>query len=79
MDNVVNSLGDTSVCSQRCLKRPYTEESETQEMEVSEGVLESKRPRDTNNGTSSTVCSKQDMNFPLPNEQGPAAMVKVST
>lgn len=70
------------------LKRPLSEECEVdegneacQKMEVeSEGEqLVSKRPRDSNSVTTSNTCKRHDMNFPLPNEKGVAAIVKVST
>ncbi len=48
-------------------------------MEISgEEGLVNKRPRDSNDVSTSYACKRHDMNFPLPNEGGVAAIVKVS-
>lgn len=84
-----SSSAETSHASQSRLKRPLSNECEgcdssesdesCQQMEISgEEGLVNKRPRDSNDVSTSYACKRHDMNFPLPNEGGVAAIVKVS-
>lgn len=71
--------------SQSCLKRPRSEECEEyeagdgcEEMEVGEvNELVNKKQKNSVKASTSEVSKRPDMNFPLPQEEGVAAIVKV--